>query len=201
MHQAERKPQKRTLETRKKIIATTEKLIARHGFDATNTNMIAREADISVGSIYTHFKDKYEIFLIILEQYRQKTYDFACDSIEKIITENNDPKTVLAWAIPALYHVNKINRNLSLELERFVLVDRRAAAIDRRQEKAEDELIKKLLVHFKSKILVTDIDAAATLINLQLRILFRHLLQIRSKAGEKALLNAFIEMLSHSIRE
>lgn len=201
MTETKKRPQKRSLETRNKIIDTAEKLFARHGFDETNTNMIAREAAISVGSIYTHFKDKWEIFLIILEEYRQKTYNFAAASVDQIVTEEHDPKAVLSMVIPALYEINRINKNLSNELERFVLVDSRAAEIDARQEKAEDQLIKKLLLHFKDQLLITDIDSAATLINLQLRVVFRHLLKNQGNADAKKVLNTFIKMLSNSIQK
>jgi len=201
MTETKKRPQKRSLETRNKIIGTAEKLFARYGFDETNTNMIAREAAISVGSIYTHFKDKWEIFLIILEEYRQKTYNFAAARIDQIVLEEHDPKEVLSMVIPALYEINRINQNLSNELERFVLVDSRAAEIDARQEKAEDQLIKKLLIHFKDHLLVTDIDSAATLINLQLRVVFRHLLKNQDNTDEKIFLDTFIEMLSNSIQK
>ncbi len=199
MTEPKKKIQKRSLETRQKIIRTAEELFAQYGFDATNTNMIAKEAEISVGSIYTHFKDKWEIFLIILEQYRRKIYEFAKESIDRILREEDDLGATIKWAIPALYEINRINANLSRELERFVLVDERAAEIDARQEMAEDELILKLLNHFSDQVLVTDPESTATIINLQLRVVFRHLIKNRGEVDEKAILNAFTEMFLNSI--
>lgn len=201
MAEQKKKPQKRALETRKKIISTAEDLFARHGFEDTNTNMIAREADISVGSIYTHFKDKWEIFRLILEEYRRNVYEFARESIERILQEEDDLSATIKWVIPALFEINRINENLSRELERFVLVDPRAAEIDARQERKEDALILKFLTHFKDQLLVSDLKSAATLINLQLRVVFRHLLNNPGNRKEKEILDTFIEMTLNSIRK
>lgn len=65
-----RKPQqKRSKLMARKILDTALKLFCDKGYYNTTTNEIAREAGISVGSLYSYFPDKDTIFLEILKQY------------------------------------------------------------------------------------------------------------------------------------
>ena len=65
-----RKPQqKRSKLMARKILDTALKLFCDKGYYNTTTNEIAREAGISVGSLYSYFQDKDTIFIEILKQY------------------------------------------------------------------------------------------------------------------------------------
>ncbi|MBU1935123.1 TetR/AcrR family transcriptional regulator [Patescibacteria group bacterium] len=55
--------------TREKIIKSALLLFIKQGFAATTTQNIAKRANISEGSIYTHFKNKKQIFEFILSNY------------------------------------------------------------------------------------------------------------------------------------
>lgn len=55
--------QKRSIEKRNKIIEKGFKLICKNGFYNTNTNDIAKYANVSTGIVYQYFNDKKEIFL------------------------------------------------------------------------------------------------------------------------------------------
>ena len=66
----ERQPiQSRGIRTREKIIHSGEKLFSRQGFHAVLADNIAKEAGVSVGSFYAYFKDKYDLFLTILDRH------------------------------------------------------------------------------------------------------------------------------------
>lgn len=71
-NQAVRKPQqKRSKLMAEKILDTALALFCEKGYYNTTTNQIAREAGISIGSLYSYFKDKDTVFLEILTQYHQ----------------------------------------------------------------------------------------------------------------------------------
>ncbi len=55
--------QKRSIEKRNKIIEKGFELICKNGFYNTNTNDIAKYANVSTGIVYQYFNDKKEIFL------------------------------------------------------------------------------------------------------------------------------------------
>jgi AcrR family transcriptional regulator len=54
--------------TRKKILTAAYKLFARKGYEQTSVDMLAREAGIGKGTIYSYFKTKGEILLAFCEE-------------------------------------------------------------------------------------------------------------------------------------
>lgn len=69
-----RKPrQSRGIETREKIIQAGEQLFAQHGFHGVLADDIAKAAGVAVGSFYAYFKDKRELFLLILDRAMAKS--------------------------------------------------------------------------------------------------------------------------------
>ena len=61
--------QKRSIETKKKIIYAGYKLFSEEGYYSTNTAAIAKEAGVSTGIVYGYFKDKRDILLEVLDIY------------------------------------------------------------------------------------------------------------------------------------
>ena len=55
--------QKRSIEKRNRIIEKGFELICKNGYYNTNTNDIAKYANVSTGIVYQYFNDKKEIFL------------------------------------------------------------------------------------------------------------------------------------------
>lgn len=55
-------------ERRRDILDATSRCLDRLGLSATSTTEICREAGISMGALYTHFKSKDEIFLAVAER-------------------------------------------------------------------------------------------------------------------------------------
>lgn len=55
--------QKRSIEKRNKIIEKGFELMCNNGYYNTNTNDIAKYAEVSTGIIYQYFNDKKEIFI------------------------------------------------------------------------------------------------------------------------------------------
>ena len=52
----------------KKVIDTAKNHFARYGFDGTNTNKVAQDAGISVGSLYKYFATKEDLFLRVVHE-------------------------------------------------------------------------------------------------------------------------------------
>lgn len=65
----EKKVQKRTLESREKLLNAAYQLFAEKGYYNTNTKEIARSAGISVGNFYNYYEDKAGIYAELVRQY------------------------------------------------------------------------------------------------------------------------------------
>ncbi len=61
--------QKRSIEKRDKIIKLGFELMCNNGYFNTNTNDIAKYADVSTGIVYQYFNDKKEIFIEGFKEY------------------------------------------------------------------------------------------------------------------------------------
>ena len=72
--------------TREKIVEAARNLFAEKGFDRTTTAEIAREAGISEGTIYRHFKSKKELLMECVIPVLQKIIDLTEDYYPR---ENN----------------------------------------------------------------------------------------------------------------
>ena len=66
--------QKRSIETKDKIIEAGFDLICNDGYYKTNTSKIAKKAGVSTGIIYQYFKDKRDIFLAGLDKYADEIF-------------------------------------------------------------------------------------------------------------------------------
>jgi len=55
-------------ESRQKIINVAEKIFSRYGYNGATMRMIAKEANISIGGLYLHFKNKEELSLFLLKK-------------------------------------------------------------------------------------------------------------------------------------
>jgi TetR/AcrR family transcriptional regulator len=54
-------------EKRRRVLDSAKKAFAHYGYAGTNVNLVAREAGISVGSLYQYFRTKEDIFLALIE--------------------------------------------------------------------------------------------------------------------------------------
>ncbi len=71
--QPRRQPvQARSRERVKKILDAAVQLLIEDGYDAVKTNAIARRADVSIGSVYQFFPNRFAIFNALAERYREK---------------------------------------------------------------------------------------------------------------------------------
>lgn len=62
------KQQQRTQETQARLLDAAEKVFVRDGYEAAQLDAIAARAGRSKGSVYTHFKSKEDLFLVLFEQ-------------------------------------------------------------------------------------------------------------------------------------
>ncbi len=63
-----KKSQKRTVETRHKILATARDLVNEFGFDGVSTDEITRRSGVAKGTLFAHFGDKNGLMSCLLEE-------------------------------------------------------------------------------------------------------------------------------------
>ena len=115
--------QKRSIETKDKIIKAGFDLICNDGYYKTNTSKIAKKAGVSTGIIYQYFKDKRDIFLSGLDKYADDIFypmlnmpniSFSKDDLPNIMKNmikryisNHKLSAIAHEEITAMTHSNK----------------------------------------------------------------------------------------------
>lgn len=84
---------------REKIFAVSISQFAQNGYNATNINNIAKEAGISIGSMYSYFASKEDLFLTIVDE----GYHLLEKALEEVHMEEGD----IFEAIERLFRVTR----------------------------------------------------------------------------------------------
>ena len=80
--------QKRSIETRNKILEVGSMLMLREGYHNVTTDDIAKAAGLSTGIVYHYFKDKKDILLIAMDQHADALYEGFTEKFA-VATEGN----------------------------------------------------------------------------------------------------------------
>jgi AcrR family transcriptional regulator len=153
--------QKRSINTKEKILDAAYQLFCKRGYYQTTTNDIAKEAEVSIGSLYAYFKDKDTIFMEILERYSK---DFA--KIHKDLSEDLEISR-LSWhdwlklLIDRLIEMHEMTSELNQEINILCYTKPEVKAHVEQQRNASRQLAMNRLLQGREDLRVTDIEAAA----------------------------------------
>ncbi|HEX3028584.1 MAG TPA: TetR/AcrR family transcriptional regulator [Clostridia bacterium] len=160
-----RKPvQKRSLEMKEKILDSALQLFCEKGYYKTTTNEIAQRAQVSIGSLYSYFKDKDTIFYEILERYHEK-FDSAKNNV--IFNRDffkSDLKAWLRLLIENLIKVHEESKELNRELNVLSYYNTKVSDILDQQRKNTFETTIGYFMEFKDEFQSVDIEATAIVI-------------------------------------
>ncbi len=141
--------QKRSIQTRAKIMTAAFELFAHKGIHGTNSKEIVKKANVSVGSFYSYFKNKKTLLLEMLEDYLERHFtaiwgkldDYNIDTLERddvkaifqnvfqaydISPEFHRQTHALRYSDPDIHRVYDQERNREIEIIRFLLEKNRS---------------------------------------------------------------------------
>lgn len=138
-----RKPiQKRSIETKEKILKAGFELICEKGYYNTNTAEIAKAANVSTGIVYQYFKDKHDILVESLQNYGSSVFYPMIKISEKDFAKN-DLDTILRNMINKFIKNHKMSHSAHKEIMAMVHSDDAVAEIYHNSEiEMTDNLIK-----------------------------------------------------------
>ena len=124
-----RKPiQKRSIETKEKILKAGFELICEKGYYNTNTAEIAKEANVSTGIVYQYFKDKHDILIESLNMYGNSIFYPMIKISEKEFAKNNLDE-ILRTMINKFIKNHKVSQSAHKEIMAMVHSDDEVAEI------------------------------------------------------------------------
>ncbi len=104
--------QLRAINSKNNILNASFKLFTKNGYKGTNTNLIAKSAKVSVGVIYSYYKDKEELFELWLNSLLERCDDYFYNQLKltqygvelpMIISNILDKTSELFFSSPVIY--------------------------------------------------------------------------------------------------
>jgi len=97
--------------TRQGVLDAALKVFSRKGYSQSTLEAVAREAGVTRGAIYWHFKNKFEIFVAVLGD----LYEKAIERVHRVLNSQEKPREKIRCLISELFMMF-----LSLEQSRII---------------------------------------------------------------------------------
>ncbi|UJF19307.1 TetR/AcrR family transcriptional regulator [Vibrio sp. SS-MA-C1-2] len=100
---------------RQRILTATEALLAEHGFHGLSMQMVAKKADVAIGTIYRYFSDKDDL----IEQLHQHLIAIIATEVQKNVTDDLSLKMQYRTMWLNTWHFTNSNRSPMLTRNQF----------------------------------------------------------------------------------
>jgi len=156
--------QRRSIDKKKKILDAAYGVFCAKGFYKTTTIEVARRAGVSVGTLYSYFSDKNDLFNVILDR-----YDSEFDVLRARVLDPGDgkPRThreVVRAVMTTLLEQHEASRELNREIKILSFSDPAIAArIDGQAVKIQDA-IRSYFNAYREDLRPADLEAATVFV-------------------------------------
>ncbi len=156
--------QQRSIQTRKRIMDAAFHLYAKKGIHGTNSKEIVEKAGVAIGSFYSYFKNKKTLLLEMLEDYLDRHYLAIWKPVEDI-TINEMGRDDIKVLIESVFAAYDISPEFHRQTHALRYSDPDINRVYERERNREVTQIRSLLESNKSRMRVTDPEAAAVVIH------------------------------------
>lgn len=196
MNKPVRKPkQQRSIDMKEKILNSAFQLFCEKGYYNTTTNEIAHRAGVSIGSLYSYFKDKDTIFLEILERYHQKFEIAKSDVLNDLDLLKANNKTWLRLLIESLITVHEESKELNRELKVLSYYHPAMAEILEEQRRKNLKATIGYFMQLGNDFHLDDIEATAIVIFDLISATVDRIVFERNEIDRERLINAAIDIV------
>ena len=153
--------QKRSIETRNRILVAARDQFAEHGFHGANAKGIAAAAGVSVGSFYSYFKDKKALFMEIFQEHVE-------EQVVRILSEHRvDPanrRESVYRLIKAMLEAHDPYPEFHREVLAMRYSDPEVEAVFSELDRRTVDHVEQFIGLFKNKLRINDTKTAARII-------------------------------------
>lgn len=191
--------QKRSIEKKDKILKAAYKLICKNGYYKTTTSEIAAEAGVSIGCLYSYFKDKHTIFLDILEKY-QAQFDKLRDEFMNKMLLFNSPEECFREFMLILIDIHDKSVDFQREVRTLYFCDPEVAARSDEQRKRIQDAALYSIKLYKEYIDVDDYEAAAVVASLIINSVVDDISLYKSSIDRNRILDEAVKALCRYLK-
>ena len=156
-------------QTRKTILVAALDIISTKGLANTSLDQIAHQAGVTRGAIYWHFKNKTELFSVILDEWLKPTYELSHEWLEQADPSLNNLKTYMVKWLVQLEKQPELTKLFDILFFKVELIGDVKTLIDQANDKAEQDVLalQMYLGTLKSQK-VLNVDTDITLLSISL---------------------------------
>lgn len=155
-----RKPQQtRAIITRQKILEASRKLFSEKGFHLTTTNEIAKVSQLSIGTLYSYFRDKDEILIELLTMHNDHFAVIFEQVSATIDTFSDNPEKWMRQFIELLINLHRQTLDFSKELRSLYSTKKEVRTVIDAQAEKNQKMIYELLLQNKELFQIQDLEA------------------------------------------
>lgn len=187
--------QARSISMKERILDTAYRIFCEKGYYQTTTNEIAKTAGISIGSLYSYFKDKDTIFLEILERYHREFITANERMKHALQASRQDVRAWLRDMIEGLIAVHEIGRDLNHEIQILCYTNPEVAAIEEQHMAETRKVAYECFELVKDDIRYDDIEAAAAVAYDVTSAIVHSVVYGENGIGRDRIIRAGVEML------
>lgn len=155
--------QNRSIETKSRILEAGMRLFSQKGLHGTNSREIATEANVAIGSFYSYFEDKRDLFIELLKTHRINVMNILNEYSSFGVTDQNQ-FDLIRRLIKTMWEAHGSTQELDQQADALRKTDPEIDAILKEQEEAGLNRIVSLLKLIEPRLRVKNLEAAAFLI-------------------------------------
>ena len=161
-----RKPkQKRSLEKMELIRSSARTLFSEKGYFSTTTNEIARRAGISIGTLYSYYRDKTDIYEDLVREHYEKS---AERTAEANFPADLSPRQTIYLMLAAAMQAHLVNTAFQKEMAALSSQSEELRAIEQKYRGNISQSLAMMLAGYRDYYRISDFHTAAMLIQTSL---------------------------------
>ncbi|PYI53057.1 TetR/AcrR family transcriptional regulator [Paenibacillus flagellatus] len=189
--------QRRSVETKQKIVAAALKLFSEKGFHATNTKAIAKEAQVAVGSVYSYYTDKMEIFKDALALFHEHFSEILRSHGALRLNASQNKRELIRDVIETVIKAHEVDPGFHREMNIMALSYPEVKDMAEKELRFFFKMTARLLRSWQPEIRIRDPEAAATVIILAANSIVEAVAFGGTGIGRERLVEATVDMLHH----
>lgn len=193
--------QKRGIEKKTKIIQATRRLINEIGYDAVTTHKIAVEAGVSVGTIYSYFKDKRDILMEVVADLSESTYENLKGVLNDVIEKTDTLEDAFRMIIKKHWEGHSNDRQLHRDIIIQSLKDREIYEKTIAKNHDYRLILEEILKKYKNQIDIEDKELAGFLPLMVVNEMVHYLMHYGSPIPVKRILDGLTKMVSRYLKK
>lgn len=155
--------QKRSIEKKQRIKDAAFELMAQNGYHNTSSNEIAKKADVSIGTFYSYFKDKKELYAELVGDIYSYVINETSSAMNNI-PDDTDDRALAELAIAMLLKSHYYKKDFQKEIASLSCQSEEFRAIEEQYKSHVPDFFLGMIKKCGTELRIKDVDLAARII-------------------------------------